>query len=216
MLPFRQQKRWKEKYYDKYWNYPHNCTWFPQFFKIVANEPASAIKATFKLYFPRCTEGKNGDAIRRDTDLENVETGKETILLVEDDKALRKLCVEILTDLGYTVLEASDGKEAIETSNRFHGRIDLLLTDVVMPLLNGPEAAKILTAQHPDIGVIYMSGYTENAIVHHGVLEDGIIFIHKPISRKILATTVRTVLDQQKSQNRPQHISAKKQPPETK
>lgn len=168
---------------------------------------------TFKLYFPRCKEGKNTGALRLDDDRDMVATGKETILLVEDDKALRQLCVVILTDLGYTVLEASDGKEAIETSNRFHGRIDLLLTDVVMPMLNGPETAKILTAQHPAMGVVFMSGYTENAIVHHGVLDEGIIFIHKPIARKALARTVRKAIDQKASQNQAQLIPAKKQPP---
>ncbi len=151
---------------------------------------------TFKLYFPRCKEGESTSTLRLDHNQDIVELGKETILLVEDDKALRQLCVEILTELGYTVLEASDGKEAIETSSRFHGRIDLLLTDVVMPTLNGPETAKILSAQHPTMCVIFMSGYTENAIVHHGVLDEGIIFIHKPISRKALAKTIRKALDQ--------------------
>jgi PAS domain S-box-containing protein len=165
---------------------------------------------TFKLYFPRCKEHKNEDASDADAGEGKVVTGVETILLVEDDNALRKLCVEILTALGYTVLEASDGKEAIETSNRFHGQIDLLLTDVVMPLLNGPEMAKILTVQYPAMGVVYMSGYTENAIVHQGVLDDGIFFVHKPISHNVLAATVRSVLDQQKEQNTQHRFPAKK------
>ena len=117
--------------------------------------------------------------------------------------------MEILTELGYTVLEASNGKEAIETASRFHGQIDLLLTDVVMPTINGPETAKILAAQYPNIGVIFMSGYTENAIVHHGVLDDGIIFIHKPISRNVLATTVRKVINQQNANNGAQSILTK-------
>lgn len=164
---------------------------------------------TFKLYFPRCIESKDEKDIHRDTHPTKVETGQETILLIEDEKALRHLCVEILTELGYTVLETSNGKEAIETANRFHGHIDLLLTDVVMPNINGPETAKIITAQYPDIGVVFMSGYTENAIVHHGVLDDGINFIHKPISRNALATAVRKAIDQQKTHNGAKSILTK-------
>jgi len=159
---------------------------------------------TFKLYFPRCTEPTEETDIYHDNQSDKVERGKETILLIEDEKALRQLCVEILTDLGYTVLETSNGEEAIETANRFHGPIDLLLTDVVMPNINGPETAKIITTKYPDIGVIFMSGYTENAIVHHGVLDNGINFIHKPIDRNVLATTVRKVIDQQNTHNGPE------------
>lgn len=156
---------------------------------------------TFKLYFPRCTEGKQRENGLFDNPSGKVATGKETILLIEDEQALRQLCVEILTDLGYTVLEASNGKEAVETANRFHGKIDLLLTDVVMPNMSGPETAKILTSQYPGMAVVFMSGYTEDAIVHHGVLDDGIIFIHKPVSRKILASTIRKVIDDQNAHN---------------
>ncbi|BHH85935.1 hybrid sensor histidine kinase/response regulator [Desulforhopalus sp. 52FAK] len=171
---------------------------------------------TFKLYFPRCTEGKYEKTPNNNNHSDKVETGLETILLIEDEKALRQLCVEILTELGYTVLEASNGKEAIETANRFHGQIDLLLTDVVMPILNGPETAKVITTQHPDIAIIFMSGYTENSIVHHGVLDDGITFIHKPISRNGLATSVRKAIDQQKTNNGAQSIVATKSIPATK
>ncbi len=110
------------------------------------------------------------------------------------------------------MLEASNGKEAIETANRFHGQIDLLLTDVVMPNINGPETAKTLTSQYPNLGVVFMSGYTENAIVHHGVLDDEIVFIHKPISRKMLASTIRKVIDEQNAHNGAQSILSKPPP----
>ena len=149
---------------------------------------------TFKLYFPRCVEGEKEADTSSDKAGDTVETGRETILLVEDDNALRRMCVEILKDLGYTVLEASNGEEAIETSSRFHGHIDLLLTDVVMPTINGPETARALSIQHPDIAVLFMSGYTENAIVHHSVLNEGINFLNKPISRKALAKAIRKAL----------------------
>ena len=151
---------------------------------------------TFKLYFPRCREDEKftlGNKAEKTTD-QPVVGGKETILLVEDDTDLRNLCVQILTNLGYTVLEATNGQDALETASRFHGRIDLLLTDVVMPSMSGPETAKILKEKLPELAVLFMSGYTENAIVHHGVLKEGINFIHKPVSSKSLAHGVRKAL----------------------
>jgi CheY-like chemotaxis protein len=100
------------------------------------------------------------------------------------------MCVGILADLGYTILEASNGKEAVEAAGRYHGKIDLFLTDVVMPEMSGPEAAAILSTQFEDIRILFMSGYTENAIVHHGVLDEDIEFIHKPITPKTLSRAV--------------------------
>ena len=104
------------------------------------------------------------------------------------------MVVNLLTTLGYTVLEATNGEDAIETFSRYHGTVDLLLTDVVMPKMNGPELAKIFEEQHSTIKVLFMSGYTEDAIVHHGVLKAGINFIHKPVSPSSLSRAIREVL----------------------
>lgn len=169
----------------------------------VYSEPGSG--TTFKLYFPRCTGTDLKVEIPGQDQAQSAgdSGGVETILLVEDDKNLRTLCVEILTGLGYTVLEATNGQEAIETASRFHGRISLLLTDVVMPVMSGPETASKLKERIPDIAVLFMSGYTENAIVHHGVLEQDINFIHKPVSASALATSVRQALQKAAQSSEP-------------
>ena len=95
---------------------------------------------------------------------------------------------------GYTILEASHGKDAIEVSKAYDGEIHLLLTDVVMPKMNGRELAKIVQQDRPGMEVIYMSGYTNDAISHHGVLEPGVHFIQKPITPSVLAKKLREVL----------------------
>lgn len=150
---------------------------------------------TFKIYFPRCRENieKKTTADLSD-DLYHLAKGSETILLVEDDAGVRSMAVNLLTNLGYTVLPATNGQEAIEAFNRYHGGVDLLLTDVVMPKMNGPELAKFFAEQNLSMKVLYMSGYTENDIVHRGVLKDGINFIQKPVSPSSLARAVRDVL----------------------
>jgi len=160
----------------------------------ISVESKPGIGTCFTLLFPRSPDIPQHD--RQDlpgTDGAMAQ-GSGTILLAEDDHALRTMCVGILADLGYTILEASNGKEAIESANRFHGKIDLLLTDVVMPEMSGPEAAAVLSSQNPDIKVLFMSGYTENAVIQHGVLENEINFIHKPITPKTLARAVQKCL----------------------
>ncbi len=152
---------------------------------------------TFKLYFPRCTEGIKSCANKQEEEQKSIlETGKETILLVEDDYALRQICLEILNNLGYNVLETSNGEEAIEMFGQFQGKIDLLLTDVIMPVLSGPETAKILSDKDPSLVVLYMSGYTENAIFDHEVQNEKVHFLQKPISSKSLAKAVHKALNQ--------------------
>jgi CheY-like chemotaxis protein len=119
----------------------------------------------------------------------------ETILLVEDAQRVRAVVREILEMSGYVVLEARHGAEALEISNRHAGAIHLLVTDVVMPQMSGRELAQRLATLRPELKVLYMSGYTDDAIVRHGVLASGIAFLSKPFTPDALALKVREVLD---------------------
>jgi len=146
---------------------------------------------TFKLYFPRVKDAVT-DSAKADT--ESPQGSNETILVVEDEKAVRELTVKMLQRLGYSVLIAGSGAEAIEISRAHAGRISLLLTDVVMPNMSGRQLADILLPARPGMKVIYLSGYTENTVIHHGVLEAGIEFLPKPFTREVLAKKIREVL----------------------
>jgi two-component system cell cycle sensor histidine kinase/response regulator CckA len=121
--------------------------------------------------------------------------GHETILFVEDEAIVRQLVAEILESNGYAVLQAADGPSALELLRRHSDPIELLVTDVVMPGMSGPEVAKAVTSMRPGTHVLYISGYTDQAIGHHGVLEPGIAFLQKPFSAGELARKVRDVLD---------------------
>jgi CheY-like chemotaxis protein len=121
--------------------------------------------------------------------------GAETILLVEDAPRVREVVREILLMGGYTVLEAQHGPDAIEIADRHKGPIHLMLTDVVMPHMSGRELAQRLTPLRPDMKVIYMSGYTDDAIVRHGILHSSTAFLSKPFTPDALAAKVREVLD---------------------
>jgi PAS domain S-box-containing protein len=147
---------------------------------------------TFKIYLPRVEEeGKPVKGAR----LVDLPGGAETVLLVEDEDAVRDLCSRILGDLGYQVMQARSGAEAVAAAVGRAVRIDLLLTDVVMPGMSGKELATQLVLHHPGMKVLFMSGYTDNAIVHHGVLEEGVSFIGKPYTPSALARKVREVLE---------------------
>ncbi len=120
---------------------------------------------------------------------------KKTVLIVEDDPDVRVLARDVLKDYGYNVVEASGADEAIEYAFDRKGRIDLLLTDVIMPKMNGRQLCEKLSTKYPTLKTLYMSGYPGDTISHHGVLEEGIPFIEKPFSIAGLAMKVRQVLD---------------------
>jgi CheY-like chemotaxis protein len=148
---------------------------------------------TFVIYLPAQENGVAiGDRLPADR---RVPVGTETVLLVEDEESVRSMVRKILAATGYTVLEARHGADALLVSREYSGPIDLLLTDVVMPELNGLRLAEILRRERPDTAVIFMSGYTRDEVDRRGVSESGAAFIHKPFTVTELATTVRQVLD---------------------
>ena len=119
----------------------------------------------------------------------------ESVLLVEDDGPILKLGQRMLEELGYTVLSATNPNEAAGLAKEHAGEINLLITDVVMPDMNGRELSERLKTSYPDLKVLFMSGYTANVIAHRGVLEDGVCFMSKPFSKRDMALKVREVLD---------------------
>jgi len=121
--------------------------------------------------------------------------GTETVLLVEDAAAVRAVTKQVLERQGYKVLEAADGEAALQLAQRHRGPIDLLLTDVVMPRLSGRELAGQFARLRPDTRVLYASGYTDDSVVRHGILESGTAYLQKPFSPESLARKVRDVLD---------------------
>ncbi len=148
---------------------------------------------TFKIYLPRSLE--TSQALATPEVFRVLPGGTETLLLVEDEPAVRALAASALRGRGYTVLEAANGAEALRTAQDHAEEVALLITDVVMPLLGGKELADRLQATRPDMKVLYVSGYTENTVVHHGVLEPGISFLSKPFTPASLARKVRDILD---------------------
>jgi PAS domain S-box-containing protein len=157
----------------------------------VYSEPGKG--TTFKIYFPRA-EGIIEPAPQEKTP-ETKNKGNETILVVEDDHAVRALTSRILCEHGYAVLEASNGMEAAEIAQRYSGEIHLVITDVVMPGISGRELEAQLKKSRLGIKTIFVSGYTDNAIVHNGILESNIDFLQKPFSVDSLLRKVRQVLD---------------------
>lgn len=149
---------------------------------------------TFKIYLPRTNEPIKRKETARVSAKATLDS--ETILLVEDEKGVRELSGEILQSKGYTVLEAADPQESLKLLKKHNGSIDLLLTDVVMPGMSGRSLALNLSALSPKTKVLYMSGYTDDAIIHHGVLEKGTHFLQKPFTPEALANKVREVLDE--------------------
>ncbi len=150
---------------------------------------------TFKIYLPRVTA--TGEPIPVQKAVSETASGpfREAILLVEDENTLRNITRQYLTKQGYTVLEANNGVTAMQLSVTHPGPIHLLLTDVIMPGMNGRELADRLTSVRPETRVLYMSGYTENAIGHNGVLDPGTNLLQKPFTLPALNAKVREVLD---------------------
>ena len=136
----------------------------------------------------RKQEFSEGDDVR-------ISGGTETILLVEDDEVVRKLVREVLDNEGYRLLEAANGVAALSICAQYEERIHLLLTDVIMPEMSGRALADRLVPQHPEMKVLFMSGYTDDVIVHNRVLDAGTAFIQKPFALDVLARKVRDVLD---------------------
>ena len=148
---------------------------------------------TFKIYWPRAGEIDPHPA--PSMDVSDLPTGSETILLVEDDEGVRGLVSRILEMQGYTVLTACDGREALQLAAHYSSKIDLLLTDVVMPGIHGRALAEQLGRKHPHLKVLYISGYSDEEIAHHGVLDSGVAFLQKPFKFSDLTYKLRQVLD---------------------
>ena len=168
----------------------------------VYSEPNAG--TTFKIYFPRVDEAPDdaSDAACGESDAQG---GGETILLVEDEEAVRRLVHESLGRMGYTVLPAGGGQQALEIEEKHPDRIDLVITDVVMPGMNGRELASRLSARRAGIKVVYMSGYTNNVINSQGTLEVGTTLLEKPFTFTTLARTVRRALDERRPRESPPH-----------
>jgi PAS domain S-box-containing protein len=148
---------------------------------------------TFKVYLPMVQAPAEKTAPEKT--VQGHEPGTETILFVEDEQSVRELVSEYLSARGYRVLDASDGQQALEIAAAHSGKIQLLITDVVMPRLSGRELAARLAATRPDLKVLYISGYTDDSVFRHGVLQGGMDFMQKPFNLKALAAKIREVLE---------------------
>ncbi|MBJ6723234.1 hybrid sensor histidine kinase/response regulator [Geomesophilobacter sediminis] len=157
----------------------------------VYSEPG--VGTTFRIYLP-LAQAPAGTAGER-TDQAAPRGGTETILVAEDEPALRKLLETVLTDSGYTVLLAADGREAVEQFQRAQGKVDLVLMDVVMPQLSGKEAGEAIRALNPEVSLLYTSGYTRDIIVTRDILHEGTELVMKPVQPRELLSKVRALLD---------------------
>ncbi|MDZ7762551.1 MAG: PAS domain S-box protein [Desulfovermiculus sp.] len=158
----------------------------------VYSEPGQG--TTFKIYLPQAE--KDHPSREPKPEIKPTLQGNERVLVVEDDPSVRKIAAKNLIRFGYTVFSAANGDEALAICREHKKEIDVLLTDVVMPGMSGKELVQKLQGQGMEISVVYMSGYTDNAIVHHGVLDPGLFFLQKPFSPESLASKVREALNQ--------------------
>jgi DNA-binding NtrC family response regulator len=156
----------------------------------VYSEPGMG--TTVKIYLPRVADPVTAP---QEAAPAPVARGTETILLVEDEPSLRDVARRVLEAAGYTLLTAGTPGEALLTVERFHGPIHLLVTDVVMPTMRGPELAERVTRLHPETRVLYVSGYADSAIVNGGALREGVHFLSKPFDAAALTRRVRQILD---------------------
>jgi CheY-like chemotaxis protein len=150
---------------------------------------------TIKIYLPRYRSLLPEDIEAAEPDAPSHGEHGETILLVEDDQELRTYLTEVLRGLGYNVLSAGDAKTALSVLERDAVRVDLLLTDVVMPGINGRDLGRRALELRPGLRVLYMTGYSRNAVLHQGRLEAGVELLQKPVSQAVLAARVRDMLD---------------------
>lgn len=149
---------------------------------------------SFKIYLPRIEEAMEETA--NETEVQRVVRGTETILLVEDEQCVRDLAQAVLEDYGYSVIAASNGREGLDLARDFAGSIDLVVTDVIMPQMGGREMAERLKELRSDTKVLFVSGFTDDAILDHGVLDEDVFFMQKPFSPDALAMKAREILDQ--------------------
>ncbi|MCK5688935.1 response regulator [Myxococcota bacterium] len=153
------------------------------------------VGSTFKVYLPHCakTDAVEVSAAQKSLAASKIENN-ETILVIEDDETVRKLTVRMLETQGYKVHEARDGFKALELFETIKDEVHIILTDVIMPGMNGREVAEAILKIKPDMPIIFMSGYTENVIAHHGVINEDIDFLQKPFSAELLLLKVKEVL----------------------
>jgi len=159
---------------------------------LVYSEPGRG--TTFKIYLPRVPEPVEAPPLAQAE--QPAEGGRETVLLAEDDPAVREIASVVLSRRGYRVLRAPDGQTALEMARAHAGDIQILVTDIIMPGMTGRDLAEALAAERAGVRVLYMSGYTDDAVVRHGVLEEGLPYLQKPFTPEDLAHKVRDVLDQ--------------------
>jgi PAS domain S-box-containing protein len=158
-------------------------------------ETAPGQGSTFTIYLPGVADAGEVSPVAPPVNETAAPRGRETILLVEDETGVRNLVRAVLERYGYTILEARSGPDALRVASQ-QSAIDLLLTDVVMPRMSGRELAELLTGQRPGLRVLYMSGYTDDEVMKHGVREKEVNFIQKPFRPDIIARRVREILDQ--------------------
>jgi CheY-like chemotaxis protein len=156
-------------------------------------ETAPGTGSSFRIYLP-CVPAEESPAPVAPTPA-GPPRGTETVLLVEDEDLVRALFLKVLKQQGYTVLPATSGEDALLQAERHAGPLDLLATDVVMPGISGRQLAERLTAVRPGLKVLFLSGYTDDAMLRHGVREAETAFLQKPFSPDVLASKVREVLD---------------------
>ena len=154
----------------------------------VYSEPGRG--STFKMYFPRVDAAADVPAF----DAAPPPSGDETILLVEDSESLREVTAEFLRVAGYRVIEAADSEIALRVAREYRDAIHLLLTDVVLPGMSGPELSDEVLRLHPETRTLFMTGYTSEAIVHRGILDDGLSLLTKPFTRSALTQKVHDML----------------------
>jgi len=159
----------------------------------VSSEPAQG--TSVKIYLPQTTQREQDPEMLLSVAPTSRATGSETILLVEDEQSVRDLARSVLERSGYTVLVAGDGEEALRLSQGHSGDIQLMITDAIMPGMRGRELGEVMQKLRPRIKVLFISGYTDDAAIHQGVLGNGIHFLQKPFTPDTLSSKVRTVLD---------------------